>query len=204
MRCFIHGLLAALIFSMLNGCSSTPNIQNFDFGTIVKQGSASDDKLLAGLTLILPEIRVPLTLDSNAMLYRLNYENAQALHAYAQSRWSMPPAQLLALRIKARLGERGASVLAGNDGVKDLPVLRIELEEFAQHFDTSTHSKVQLQYRVSLLKKNSLLAQTQFFGDKETTTPDAQGGVAALPVLTDTTIKDLMNWLQTELQKAKP
>ena len=87
------------------------------------------------------------------MLYRLNYENTQELRAYAQNRWSTSPAQLLAQTIKQTINREGGNVAEAGDGVRDLPQIRIELEEFAQHFTRPDQSQAQIHLRASLVYK---------------------------------------------------
>jgi cholesterol transport system auxiliary component len=88
--------------SLLSACSSTAPAQRqqYDFGPF-NTISLPNTKMQIALA----EIQVPAALDSNAMLYRLQYDNAQ-LKSYAQARWSMPPAQLVAQRIKLVLNAR--------------------------------------------------------------------------------------------------
>ena len=133
------------------------------------------------------------------MLYRLQYENAQELRPYAQSRWSMPPAQLLKQRIKTHINQRGGAVLTAGDGVRNLPLLRLELEEFSQNFSSSTQSQVQLRWRASLINNNQLIAQKVFQAQAQCDSADAKGGAKAMPQASDIAIAELIVWLQTQV-----
>jgi len=137
----------------------------------------------------------PGALDSNLMLYRLLYDNDQQSHAYANNRWNMPPAQLLTLRIKSQLADNGVSLL--DNGVAN-PTgwqLRLDLIDFSQYFSDVSHSYVQLQLRVSLLRANALVAQTTFKQQATADSPDAQAGARAMRAASDVLITDLSGWL---------
>jgi cholesterol transport system auxiliary component len=187
--------LLAFTFQLF-ACATPASYQQFDFGSMPNTSSDTSAKKLA---ILLADIQVPASLEGTAMLYRLQYENGQELRPYAQSRWSMPPAQLLKQRIKNQLNQRGSAVLAATDGVKDLPLLRLELEEFAQHFSSPTQSQVQLRWRASLINKGQLIAQKVFQAQTKCESADAKGGAQAMPQATDLTITELITWLQTQV-----
>ena len=131
------------------------------------------------------------------MLYRLRYDNAQLLRPYAQHHWSMPPAQLFAQRVKSRIAAAGGTVLGLADGVADLPILKIELDEFSQVFTSTTQSEAQITLRVSLIKKNKLIAQQYFAFGTPSASADASGGAKAMQVTADRSISAILSWLQT-------
>ena len=187
---------ALVIASLLFACATPVTHQQFDFGStsITTDNSASNK-----LKILLAEIQVPASLEGSAMLYRLQYENAQELRPYAQSRWSMPPAQLLKQRIKTHINQAGGAVLAASDGVKNLPLLKLELEEFSQHFSSPTQSQVQLRWRASLINHNQLIAQKIFQAQTRCESADAKGGAQAMPQATDLAIGELIAWLQTQV-----
>ena len=182
--------------SLLFACASPAMHQQFDFGNM---SPATDKNSANKLSILLAEIQVPASLEGAAMLYRLQYENAQELRPYAQSRWSMPPAQLIKQRIKNQINQRGGAVLTVGDGVNNLPLLRLELEEFSQLFSSSTQSQVQLRWRASLINNNQLIAQKVFQAQAQCDSADAKGGAKAMPQATDTAIAELIDWLQTQV-----
>lgn len=193
--CCLIGLV-----SLLSACASTEVSQQFDFGNDVNNKGAAVNILPSPLTIQLAEIQVPVSLESSAMLYRLQYDNGQELKPYAQSRWSMPPAQLLKQRIKAQINRQGGAVMGSGDGVKALPLVRIELEEFSQHFSNPHQSQVQIRWRASLIKNNQLLGQKVFSAQAQCDSPDAKGGARAMPQASDAVITELINWLQNQLK----
>jgi cholesterol transport system auxiliary component len=188
--------------SLLFACASPTVRQQFDFGGTAVESNikVSTTQINPKLNILLAEIQVPSSLEGTSMLYRLQYDNRQELRPYAQSRWSMPPAQLLKQRIKTQINQQGGAVLATGDGVKNLPLLRIELEEFAQHFSSPSQSQVQLRWRASLIHQNQLIAQKIFQAQTQCDSADAIGGARAMQQATDIAITELIAWLQTQVK----
>jgi cholesterol transport system auxiliary component len=149
------------------------------------------------------------------MLYRLTYANPQQLQPYAQARWSMPPAQLLRQRLRARLGEHHLLLNAGDrlaESVKTTatpprppipsqPVLslRLELEEFSQLFDSPQQSTGLLVLRATLTQASptgeQLIAQRSFTLQRPAPTPDAAGGVQALSEASEAVALEVGDWV---------
>lgn len=193
-RCLLALTLTASTV-LIQACASgtqTPRL-NYDFGALPKN---LEQKPLA-LTLSVADMNAPGSLDGNAMLYRLDYDNQQTLRSYAQHRWSMPPAQLLTYRLKSRIAAAGGTVVSVTDGVADLATLKIDLDEFAQIFTAPGQSHAQLTLRASLLKKNKLLAQRYFTFNAQADSADAPGGAKAMQVAADASISALLLWLQS-------
>lgn len=187
--------LILFIIGLLQACASgTPTTSlSYDLGAVAREHHAAPSKIAISLA----DVSAPSTLDSNAMLYRLQYNNAQLLHPYAQHHWSMPPAQLFAQRFKARIAAAGGTVLGAADGVAELPVLRIEMDEFSQVFTSPTQSEAKIALRVSLIKKNKLIGQHYFDLATASASADASGGAKAMQVTTDRSISAILAWLQT-------
>ena len=96
-------------FLSLTGCAlptapARPVVYDFGAGQ-PSRAPNSAARPSAQATLIVGDIDANPALEGTAMLYRLAYANPQQLQPYAQARWSMPPAQLLRQRLRARLGE---------------------------------------------------------------------------------------------------
>ncbi|MBC3882770.1 membrane integrity-associated transporter subunit PqiC [Undibacterium sp. LX40W] len=197
----IHSSLVALLL-LLAACATSNTTQSFDFGPGVATSKSSTLEL-KNVKWVITNIQVPDSLDGNAMLYRLNYENPLALKPYAHSRWSASPAQLLNLRLKQAINQAGGAGLSASDGIKDVPLLRIELDEFAQHFSTPQRSQAHIQLRVGLVYKNNLLAQKSFSSEVDANTADAKGGAIAMSHASDQIIQKILQWAQQEQQSAK-
>ncbi|MDY7539309.1 ABC-type transport auxiliary lipoprotein family protein [Undibacterium sp. RTI2.1] len=192
-----YSLMLIALAIALTGCSSAPaQKQSYDFGPLSAPASTSTS-ITPILAISLADINAPASLDSTAMLYRLQYDNAQQARPYAQHRWSMPPAQLLTQRLKTRIAAAGGTVIASRDAVSSLSVLQMDLDEFSQVFSSASSSTVQIQIRATVFKGRNLLAQRSFQQQVVTPTADAPGGAKAMVTASDALISDVMAWMQT-------
>ena len=193
--------LFAVATLLMSACATAPTpLDYFDFGPAPRTTtSAADNSIACELpALNLPDISSPNSLDSNLMLYRLLYANDQQTHAYANHRWGMSPAQLVALRLKTRLAfDQKNPVRLIDNGLANPGgwQLRLDLTDFSQYFSDAGHSYAQLQLRASVLHANNLIAQTTFTRQANADTPDAPAGAQAMRVATDALITDLTSWL---------
>jgi cholesterol transport system auxiliary component len=100
------------------------------------------------------------------------------------------------------LGESAA--LARTSGVAPR-VLRIDLEEFSQLFESQAQSWGLLRLRATLMDNTlageKLIAQRSFVVRQAAPTPDAPGGVRALAAATDAAAEEIRQWLD-QLQQA--
>ena len=144
-----------------------------------------------------------LTDGSSAVLYRLAYANAQQLRPYTLARWSQPPAQLVQQRLRAELGRHRALLDANDAAALSDPrpaVLRVELEEFSQVFQTPSDSVGLLRLRATLVEPRpqgvKLLGQRVFSIERPARSPDAAGGTQALAEATQQAAQELDAWLR--------
>lgn len=179
---------------LLAGCA-TPSAPKtlFDLGPLPATGS------VAGT---LPALSVATVtsspfLDNPRMMYRLAYANGQQTQQFANSNWTMTPPQLLEQRLKARLGQANSSVLAAADGALNVPLLRLEVDDFAQVFTTPTASMGQVTLRVAVYRSRLLVAQKSFTQQRPAPSADAAGGAQALAAASDGLITDVLGWLTT-------
>ena len=137
------------------------------------------------------EVRAPLWLDSLGIDYRLLYDEPKRLRDYTRSRWAGPPAQLVQQRLIQQLG-----LMPAGQG-RTRCVLRVDIDEFIQIFDTPTTSRGVIQGRVQLLDRSrTSLAGYELRIEKPAASADARGGVAALTVAVDQLVADLLGWEQ--------
>jgi cholesterol transport system auxiliary component len=136
-------------------------------------------------------------LDNPRMLYRLDYANSQQPQHFANSRWTMAPAQLIEQRLKARLGQAGSAVLAASDGARNVPLLHVAVDEFVQVFTTPASSTGQLTVRMAVFNERLLVAQKSFTQQRPAASADAAGGARALAGASDALITDVIDWLGT-------
>jgi ABC-type uncharacterized transport system auxiliary subunit len=135
------------------------------------------------------EVRAPYWFDSLGIEYRLDYAEPGRLRDYSQARWVAPPAMLVQQRLVQQLG----LVPQGQGGGKCL--LRVDIDEFSQIFDTPDSSRGTLQARLALLDggRNALAERTLKI-DKSAPSQDSRGGVAALGETVDQLAGELGNW----------
>lgn len=188
----------------LGACSSLkPQARSpvYDFGP-GPIATAPTTRMVALPTLVLAEVESGPSLDSAAVLYRLAYSDAQQLRPYAQTRWSMAPAQLLRQRLREHLSQRRAVLNAAQGVVVGKPamILHLELDEFSQLFETAERSSGLVRLRATLGQGGQgaerLLAQRSFIVQRPAPSPDAAGGVRALTEATDAVIGEIAQWVQ--------
>jgi cholesterol transport system auxiliary component len=208
--CLKNGRLGVLVglaaVLALSACSTPqPPVSKavYDFGPLMSAPaiSGTDSRANAALPLIalaLPEIESGAGLDSPALLYRLQYADAQQLRPYATARWSVPPAQLIRTRLRDALSAQ-ANVLPqeGNTAF----ALRAELDEFSHVFSSPEASQGLVRLRVSLLKDDKLIQQTSITARAPAPSQDAPGGVRALTAATDDAVRQIAAWLTVQRLK---
>ena len=179
--------IAALAAVLMTGaCALGPKPQmavgSYDFGP----PAAASTLPLKGLAGI--EVTAPRWLDSVNTWYRLGYANPAQPLAYSQPRWVMPPATLIEARLRERVVAGG--VVLGGAG----PLLKIEIDEFAQVFDAEKSSRGALRARATLHNGREVLRQRQFVIDEPAGSADGPGGVAALSRAADRLVDAALAW----------
>lgn len=181
--------------ALLAGCAGNPPDQTklFDLGPVRTQ--AEQTTTLPALSVA--DVQAPAWLDSQMMFYRLAYANDQQPRPYAANRWTMPPAQLFAERLKSSLSRAGGTVVAASDGAINVPILRLEVDEFLQTFSSASNSVGRVAIRASIYEGRALRTQKLFLKEVPANSADAQGGAAALTAASDAVIQDMRTWLAT-------
>jgi cholesterol transport system auxiliary component len=193
----ILAMLALSAAALLSGCATkTDSIALYDFGPLHAARQAQADLALPALPPIsVADIGTPAWLDTTTMFFRLSYANEQQPRPYANSRWTMPPAQLFAQRLKSRIAQAGGAALSASDGALNVPVLRIEADDFMQQFDAPERSNGQIGLRAALFNGRTLIAQKSFVKQAPAPSADAAGGARALAAASDAIINEMMSWL---------
>ena len=190
--------VSLLLATLLAGCAApAARLAVFDFGPGATSPLVSNR--MARVPLMLSDVEASSALDSTAVLYRLLYSDAQQLRPYAQARWSMPPAQLLRQRLRESLGQQRSVLAPGDAMIAGTLVLRLELEEFSQLFESAQSSTALVRVRATLSRSGSparLLAQTSFVQQQPGRSADAAGGVQALAQASDALVLQMDEWLQ--------
>ena len=185
------GVLAA-------GCAGTPAVVSdirYDFGPPSPAASAGSLPAVKVL-----DVTAPPVLESDRLIYRLSYADAQQTASYANSHWTMMPSQLLTQRLRGALSARG-TVLTGADGVA-APVLKVDLTEFEQVFDSQTESHAAISARVTLTRNGKVVGQRTFATSAPARSADAAGGAQALATASDDLVAQIVAWLGTQAMVA--
>jgi cholesterol transport system auxiliary component len=200
-------LFALVAVAALAGCKALPDKPTrqtmYDLGPAPAATARATPQLGA---VVLPDLEVNGILETPALLYRLGYEDPHQLRPYAFARWTAPPAQLVRQRLRDIVGRdrpvldaAAGAALARSGGTRP-PMLRVELEEFSQQFDTPGASQGVLRLRCTLLESTAggerLVAQRSFDVQRPAPSADAPGGVRALTAATEAAAQDIAAWLQ--------
>jgi len=202
---------------LMAGCSvldkpTRATMYDFGPGALATQALALTPAAAAAPATALPPLAIADiatsggALENQAVLYRLGYVDDQQLRPYSQARWTMPPAQLVRQRMRERLSQQRV-VLNAREGVAlnrsqnaNLPMLRLELEEFSQLFSAPDASVGLLRLHATLVEitpaGERLLAQRNLSVQRPASSADAAGGVRALTAATDAAIDELDRWLR--------
>lgn len=189
----VHFVNTAFLALLLGGCTvpSRPAAQAVhDLGVLEAVATPAGTALLRSV-----DVQPAPWLAGTAMGYRLLQIQPTRRQAYSESRWAAPPAQLVELALRRTLG-------AGQGSCR----LRIELDEFAQVFETDTLSRGVIEARASLLTQRGeqVLASRAFSISLPAATPDAAGGVAALQAASRALGRELTGWLNGLSQQESP
>lgn len=195
----IHRLLSSstalavlLAFGVLAaGCAGNPAAISdirYDFGP--PNPAASAGTLPAVKVL---DVTASDNLESDKLIYRLSYADAQQTASYANSHWTMAPSQLLTQRLRGALSSRG-TVLTGADGVH-APVLKVDLSEFEQVFDSQSESHAAVTARATLTQNGKVIGQRTFIARAPSSSADAAGGAQALATASDDLVAQISAWL---------
>lgn len=202
-----RSLAALVVLLALAGCSALPDKPArqtmYDFGPVPATAAAAAP---TGSALVLPDVQVNGVLETQALLYRLGYEDPHQLRPYAYARWSAAPGQLLWQRLRDVLGrerpvlDSSAAAALARRGTSAPLALRVELEEFSQYFAAPGDSQGVVRLRCTLLENagggQRLIAQRSFSVERPAPSADAPGGVRALAAATDAAAQEIAAWLQ--------
>ncbi len=176
-------LAALLLVGCGTGSKSISSIAYYDLGEVQ---SAPNNRIVASLRSI--DVFAVSWLDSSAMQYRLLYVANQRRQNFAESRWVAPPAELLGHALRKRMLSGEASGACR---------LRIDLDEFAQVFDSAKASRVVLQARVQVVEPTGgeILVRRGFNLSRPAASADASGGAAAMAGAVEAFSTEMHDWL---------
>ncbi|MFS2006057.1 ABC-type transport auxiliary lipoprotein family protein [Duganella sp. CT11-25] len=187
-------IAATAIALLLGACASKgPSTAQYDFGPLPAASASVQTTNPAAI--IVADISGPAALDSERMHYRLLYADARQSRPYAYNQWTSTPLQLLTQRMKARIAQAGVKVLSTTDAAASTNLLRMEVEDFTQNFDTATSSSGVLRLRASVFRSHKLMDQKTFSRSVPAASADAAGGASALADAADAVAADVLAWL---------
>lgn len=202
---------------LVAGCGALPDkparTTLYDFGPGLTAPAAAAPAAATLPTLALAEFDSNSRLDGTQILYRLGYADANELRPYGQSRWSLPPAQLLRQRLRDTLSERrtvlgpeeSATISRSRGEVPD--TLRVSLDEFSHYFDSASASVGLVRLRATLVRSapagDRVLGQRTFTVRRPASSADAPGGVKALISASDAAMAEVVQWVD-QLQQQTP
>ena len=194
-RNFAALVAATAITLLLGACASKgQSTAQYDLGPLLQ----ADAPAAAGLgAIIVADVAGPAALDTERMQYRLLYADARQSRPYAYNQWTATPLQLLTQRMKARIAQAGVKVLSTTDAAASPTVLRMELNDFAQNFDSATSSAGVVSLRASVFRSHQLVDQKTFARSVPAPSADAAGGARALADASDAVAADVLAWLAT-------
>ena len=200
-------MLVMLLAATLAGCSLGPEKKDAA-ATYDLSGApiAAASKTRIRATLLVQPVAAPGWLESNAIVYRLNYQDAARQLNYANSRWAAPVASLVAQRLRAQLAAASDSGIVNlADSARADYALRVELEEFSQVFDTAETSRAVIVARASLVNvpRRSLQAQKTFTIDRPAAGANAESGVRALSAGSAELVDAIVAWTAASLAQDK-
>lgn len=188
---------ALLVAAALAGCASSSksraNNDQYDFGPLGAPVTQMAQAPIAAVVVM--DVTGSPALENERMLYRLNYADPLQARTYANSRWSANPLILVTQRIKARLAQSGVKVLSATDTMNNVPILRIEVDDFTHAFASASQSEGQVVLRASVFRGHTLLDQKTISRASPAPSADAAGGVRALAASTDAAAADIAAWL---------
>jgi ABC-type uncharacterized transport system auxiliary subunit len=142
------------------------------------------------------EVRAPLWFDSMGIEYRLAYVDKARLREYGRARWAGPPAQLIQQRLVQELG----FVVHGQSRAGC--VLRFDITEFSQVFDSPNTSHALLQGRLLWMDRSrTSVAARDVNVVSDSPSADARGGVTAFSASIEQLTVTIRDW-EAELKAA--
>ena len=201
-------LLLSIGLLGLSACALSPSREiattAYDFGPAQSFAHAAATPTLSA-RIVVDGVTAPAWMDNSGMYYRLAFQNAASPQRYAESRWVMSPAALLAARLKSCVAQASEGmVVVANNNARDERNLKIELDEFDQIFDRPDQSRVVIALRATLRTSDGSQTERVFVTEQRASTPDAAGGARALTQASDELIQRIIDWVASAQSGAPP
>ncbi|MET0983325.1 MAG: ABC-type transport auxiliary lipoprotein family protein, partial [Telluria sp.] len=176
--------------------SKAPTNTQFDFGPLSPLGAPAPQAERSPIpAIVVMDATGSPAFENERMVYRLNYDDPLQARTYAYARWAANPLLLVTQRLKSRLAQAGIKVLSATDSNTNVPVLRLEIDDFSHTFASAARSEGVVVLRASVFNSHTLLDQKTFSRTTPAPSADAPGGARALAASTDGAAADITAWL---------
>ena len=167
-----------------------PDMALYDFGYAIK----SDSKPLLTKTEIEP-VTANEMLNYQKMRYRLEYVNPARVFYFTESRWIVPPAELVNNQLNALVNTQTQS----NSKPFNCS-LKLKLQVFDQVFNSKDSSAGVVQINAILLAKNTKqLVMNEVINESALSkNPNAEGGAKALAKASENALVKAVNWANAQ------
>jgi cholesterol transport system auxiliary component len=199
MKNAIAGALALTLGACSLGPAQKDTPASYDLGA---PAGASANLQRIRASLLVQGVGAPGWLETQSIIYRLDYLDGARQQVYANSRWAAPPAALLVQRLRSQLAAASdGGILGLADSARADYALRIELEEFSQVFNTADASRARVVARASIVNvsRRVLQAQKTFTVETPAASPNAEGGVRALAAASGDLVDAIVAWTAASL-----
>jgi cholesterol transport system auxiliary component len=192
-------LLLSIGLLGLSACALSPSREitttTYDFGPVQAfQHTGAGPSLSSGI--VVDGVTAPAWMDNSGMYYRLAYQNPASPQRYAESRWVMSPAALLAARLRSGVAQASEGMIVRtNNSPRGAYNLTVELDEFDQIFERPDRSRVVIALRASVRGGDGSRIERAFATEQPASTPDAAGGARALTQGSDELIQRIIDWV---------
>jgi cholesterol transport system auxiliary component len=186
-------ILAVSLLAACGGNVRTAEVVSYDLGKPGGNWSGSRIPIAS------VDVRAASWLSGNAMHYRIAYAEPQRRQTYIESRWAVPPAELLESFLKRRI------VFGQADFTGMGCRLQLVLDEFEQRFDDPQKSGAVVEARavLSTVRGDAMLSKKTFMIYRPAPAADARGGAAAARDAAQGLADELGSWLG-ELSRERP
>jgi cholesterol transport system auxiliary component len=188
---------------LLAGCGlgqSGPAMSQLDLGALPSDVSLEKSAINPRLAIAVPLSLSTGLVQTTGVVWRLGADGIP--QTYASFAWVAPPTALVRQRLIDRLSRQGP-VLPSGLGEKT-PVLRMNLQQFEQVFQSSGQSEAVLTLQVVLTRGATILGSDMIYERVPAQSADAVAGAQALGVASNRAAERVATWVnQMLLTRAK-
>ncbi len=187
-----HYFFATLMLTVVTACVNIHGNDQVKTGPAFYDfGLSVDRSFNIETTLSIEQISAIDALNNNRIRYRLDYQNPSQVFTYNDSRWVIPPAQLLNHVVRTRIITMTSNV--PNCGLK------LQIEGFDHVFNSPTESQgiVEISAMLVIKKTHQVISNTLISQSSPANSADASGGTAALQKASYGALQTALAWGNT-------